>query len=144
MVRQLNGSGSGGGVSVNLPTREFSQVKSQNAIRIQPGESKDLIHKELDRSALWWEVGSTDSTYTSYTYLKDGEDLFDEEQREPLGLYNSTFRFPQPIIVNDSITVRAQRDADADGFEDYYSKIKYVPIDARAANRLKDIIDTVI
>jgi hypothetical protein len=126
--------------SMPLINDGFKQRTSSKNVEIEPGKSKDVLNVTLPdgKSALWYEVGDKDRTYTEYEYQRDGISVLEEPQLEPLGLYNNPYRFPQPLLVRDNIAVVVSRDSDAGSSEDYLSKIRYVLVEDEMANDIKD------
>lgn len=115
----------------------FNQGVTDEAVEIYPASNEDTINIKLKNSALWYEVGSNDETYSLYQYYADDTEILGERQKEPLGLYNDPYRFPQPIIVRNKIIVNVRRQEDAPGPEEYFSKVRYVPISDSLADKLE-------
>ena len=116
------------GIGVDNGTKRSAAIEksvTREPIELEPGEAKTLLAVSSETGGSWHQVGTHDATYTEYAYFVDGESIFNEPQFEPLGLYNDMYSFPQPLKFASSIEVRAQRQADAPGPEDYFSKVVY-------------------
>jgi len=117
---------------------DFNHRTKDTLTTISPGATADVLKVDLDEAALWHETGTHDRTYSEYAYYIDGEQLFRDGLNEPLGLYNDTYQFPQPIIAEDSINIKVTRDTNAGSSEDYSSKIRFVAISNDTAQDLKE------
>jgi hypothetical protein len=115
----------------------FNQAVTEDNVEISPASNEDVLEVTVKNSALWYEVGTKDATYSNYQYYVDDSELLDSGQKEPMGLYNQPYRFPQPIIVRDKIAVNVRRDDDASGPEEYFSKVRYVPIADTTADKME-------
>jgi hypothetical protein len=130
---------------IDLPIagNDFEQVTtdSDGAVSVEPGSNEDVLAVNLGdgTAALWYEVGTTDTTDASYQYMADGQELFDNRQEETLGVFNNLYNFPQPIIAHKDIVVNVRRDDNAGSPEDYVSKVRYIPIDESTAQELETI-----
>jgi hypothetical protein len=130
---------------IDLPIagNDFEQrtTDPDGSVTVEPGSNEDVLVVTLDSgtAALWYEVGTTDSTESSYQYMADGKDLFDNRQEETLGVFNNLYRFPQPIIAHEDIVVNVRRGDNAGSSEDYVSKVRYIPIDESTAQELETI-----
>jgi len=116
------------GIGIDNGTKTAAAIEkkvTRDPVTLEPGEVATLLKVESETGGSWNQVGSNDATYTEYAYFVDGESIFDEPQFEPLGLYNDLYSFPQALKFSGTIEVRAQRQADAPGPEDYFSKVVY-------------------
>lgn len=117
----------------------FEQRQTDEDITLGPGEKDDIVSVNLDGAALWYEVGDSDNDYSEYQYYADESGILDNPQVEPLGLYNDPYRFPQPLLVRDTIKVSTKRQPDAPGSADYFSKVRYIPIRNETADTLEKV-----
>ena len=117
----------------------FNQSVTSENVEIEPASSEDILDVKVKNSALWYEVGSKDATYSSYQYYADDTELLGDRQKEPLGLYNEPYRFPQPVIIRDKISINVRRSDDAPGPEEYFGKVRYVPIADSTANKMESL-----
>lgn len=101
----------------------FDVHQTENNVTIGPGESKVVLDVAFNSQTFWWETGTNDETFSTYEYIVDGDNLMDNPNTQPLGLYNDMYRFPTPIVVSDSLQIKVNRNSSAGGNEDYYSKI---------------------
>lgn len=123
---------------VPIPVESYNQVSTGENLSLPAGKSGDTIDINLDESGLLYEVGSNDEEYSEYKYIIDGKNLMDEPLVAPIGLYNDTYRFPQPIVAKESISVNIGRQVDAPGPAEYYSKVRYVKVPTSVAEKLLD------
>jgi hypothetical protein len=101
----------------------FDVIESESDVTIQPGETKTVLSADFNSQTFWWETGTNDETYSTYEYLVDGDNLLDQSNSQPLGLYNDMYRFPAPITIGGNVEIKVTRDGSAGGPQDYYSKI---------------------
>lgn len=106
-----------------IKPQDWVEKCTEEDVTINPGEKKVVL--EVRDSGYLWEVGANDETYsTYYLYVDDGQ--VGEPLPQPWGLYNSPYRFPQPIEFDRSIVVMVERHSDASASADYYAKVRYV------------------
>jgi len=105
------------GISAGDVAREGRTInadETDSAVNVGPGDGiTTVLEVEVDGRGFWWETGTTDRDETDYIYKVDGDELFDDRQRAPLGLFDNRFRFPQAIRVQDKIEVLVERDQGA-------------------------------
>jgi len=116
---------------------DFEQSETRDTVTIAPGDEQVVVAFEPSDAALWYETGTSDETFSTYQYRVDGNEILEEPQFEPLGLYNDPFQFPQPLIVFNFVEVVVGRDSDAAGSADYFSKVRTVPITDNTAEGLQ-------
>jgi len=102
----------------------FEVDETDENVTLSPGETKYVIRSGV-ASAEWVATGTNDETYSLYQYTIDGQEIFEDPLKEPLGLYNDPYRFPSPLAADQSIGVKVTRTSDASGSADYYSKVTY-------------------
>jgi hypothetical protein len=116
------------GIGSNAGSREanaISQDTTGSPVTLGPGDSATLVEADLDAGGLWIETGTSAQDNTKYQYEVDGNEIFDEPLDTPLGLFNSVYRYPQPLKARSQIEVKALRLESASGVADYVSKIRY-------------------
>jgi hypothetical protein len=118
---QLFGIGPGGARKAN----QFSIDESDEPVTLQPDEKATVFEKDVSSVSLWWETGTTSDPDSTYQYIVDGEELFDEPLTSPIGLINDRFRFPQPIQFSDELKVVVKREAGAGSSQSYNSRVTY-------------------
>lgn len=96
---------------------------TQNDVSIDPGDSETVLEVNLNDGGAWYSAGTNDETYSLYQYHVDGEPLLEDPIPKPLGLYNNMFEFPEPIEVQNSVSVEVTRQSDAPGSAKYFSNI---------------------
>lgn len=122
---------------------DFEQrtTDSDGSVTVDPGSNKDVLTVNFGdgTAALWYEVGTTDTTDAGYQYMADGQSLFQNRQDETLGVFNNLYQFPQPIIAHNDIVVNVRRQDSAGAPEDYVSKVRFIPIGEETAQELETI-----
>lgn len=122
---------------------DFEQrtTDTEGYVTVEPGSNEDILAVVLEEgtAALWYEVGTTDTTESSYQYMADGQSLFQNRQEETLGVFNDLYEFPQPIIAHEDIVINVRRDDEASSPEDYVSKVRFIPIGEETAQELETI-----
>lgn len=113
------------GITPIAPIRpqDWEEKCTEEDVSIAPGDKKKVL--EVKDSGYLWEVGINDETYTTY-YLYVDDAPVGEPLPQPWGLYNSPYRFPQPIEFDSSIVVVVERHSDAPAAASYYAKVRYV------------------
>lgn len=100
----------------------FSIEETEENVTIDPGEAKEVLTIETSGGLSLYKLGTNDETHTLYQYEADGDTILDEPIKEPLGLYNDPFEFPEPLKINSTFKVLALRQESASGPQDYFSK----------------------
>jgi len=111
--------------STGASSGSYQRVETQEDVTINPGGEETVLEIDDDTGGGIVEVGTNDQTYSRYDYLVNGESILESPIKEPLGLYNSPYRFPEPIQFDESFEVVVRRDEDAGGSKDYFSKVTY-------------------
>lgn len=102
---------------------KFVFEETDDDVTINPGETKTVVSVQVNEPVGWYETGTNDTTFSEYQYVVDGEDMLQEPLKKPLGLYNDMYRFPEPILVSNSLEIRVTRQSDASGPHDYFSNV---------------------
>jgi hypothetical protein len=118
---QLFGIGPGG----SRRASQFFIGEPDEPTTLEPGDEKTVYELDVSSVSLWWETGTTSDPDSSYQYIVDGEELFNEPLTSPIGLINDRFRFPQPIQFSDGLKVIVLRDQSAQSNKDYTSRLTY-------------------
>lgn len=118
---QLFGIGPGGARRAS----EFFIAESENNVTVEPGEKETVFELSVDGLSLWWETGTTGHPDSDYRYIVDGEDLFDDGLKSPIGLVNDRFRFPQPIQFDTKLKIVVRRNSAATTDQEYRSRVTY-------------------
>lgn len=113
------------GFSGAVGAESFERYETPADVTIQPGEEEYVLRKNV-QNASWISTGTNDETHSLYKYFIDGEPILEEPLKEPLGLYNDPFRFPDPLSAGREIAVKVKRQSSASGPESYYSKVDYL------------------
>lgn len=112
------------GLPGSIGVDSFQVEETETNVEIAPGETAYVIRPSL-QSGSWVSTGTNDETHTLYQYTIDGEPLLDDPLKEPLGLYNDPYSFPNPLSVDRQFGVRVTRQESASGSAEYFSKVVY-------------------
>lgn len=121
-----------------ISAADYDQDITLSNVSIAAGDEATVLETDLDEAGLLWAVGANDLTFSRYQY-EDGEgEMLTDPAFAPLGLYDSPFEFPHPIIIRDFFRTVVSRDSDASGSAEYFAKHRYTAISTDTANRLEN------
>ena len=112
------------GLPGSIGVGTFDVAETDQNVEVEPGETEFVMRVGV-QSGDWISVGVNDETHTLYQYTIDGEPLLEEPLKEPLGLYNSPYKFPTPLSADRTFGVRVTRQQSASGAAEYYAKGAY-------------------
>jgi len=111
--------------STGVASGSFTRQETDENVEIEPGDKETVLEITDSNGGGIREVGTNDETYSLYDYVIDGESILEKPLKEPLGVYNNTYLFPEPVQFNGTFEVVVKRTEDASASAEYYSKATY-------------------